>query len=65
VAKILVYVTSPIQIMIDQKQPENVEYFNCLDSMITNDTKCTREINSKVAMGKNIFQQEESFHQEI
>jgi hypothetical protein len=26
---------SPVQIMIDQKQPENVEYFNYLGSMIT------------------------------
>ena len=28
---------SPIQIMIDQKQPEKVEYFSYLGSMITND----------------------------
>jgi hypothetical protein len=26
-----------VQIMIDQKQLENVGYFNCLCSMITND----------------------------
>ena len=28
---------SPIQIVIDQKQPENVEYFNYLGRRITND----------------------------
>jgi hypothetical protein len=33
---------SPIQIMINQKQLENVEYFNYLGSMITNDASCTR-----------------------
>jgi hypothetical protein len=35
----------PIRIMIDQKQLENVEYFNYLSSMITN-VRCTREIKS-------------------
>ena len=30
---------SPIQIMIEQKL-ENVEYFNYLGSMITNDARC-------------------------
>jgi hypothetical protein len=28
---------SPIQIAIDQKQPKNVEYFNYLGSLMTND----------------------------
>jgi len=28
---------SQIQIMIDQKQPKNVEYFNSLGSLITSD----------------------------
>lgn len=36
---------SPIQIIRDQRQPENVEYFNCLISIITNDATCAREIN--------------------
>jgi hypothetical protein len=30
---------SIIQIIIDQKQPENVEFFNYLGSMITNDER--------------------------
>jgi hypothetical protein len=35
---------SPPQNTIDQKQPENVKYFNYLGSMLTNDARCTREI---------------------
>jgi hypothetical protein len=45
----------PIQIVIDQKQPENVECFSCLGSMITNDARCTWEIKSKIAMAKTAF----------
>jgi hypothetical protein len=41
---------SPIKIMIDQKQLENVEYLNYLGSMITRDERCTREIKSRIAM---------------
>jgi hypothetical protein len=36
---------SAVHIMIDQKQPENVEYFQYLGSMITHDTRCMLEIN--------------------
>jgi len=46
---------SPIQIMLYQKQPENVEYFSYLDSMITYDARCPREIKSKMAMVKATF----------
>jgi hypothetical protein len=46
---------SPIKIMIDQKQLENVEYFNYLGSMITNDARCTREIKSRIAMTRAAF----------
>jgi hypothetical protein len=35
-----------------KKRPENVEYFNCFGSMVTNDAKCTREIKSRIAMAK-------------
>jgi hypothetical protein len=31
-----------MKIMIDQKQLENVEYFDYLGTMITNDASCTR-----------------------
>jgi len=37
------------------KQPENVEYFKYLDSMLTNDGRCTREIKSRIAMAKAAF----------
>jgi hypothetical protein len=43
---------SSIQIMIDQKQPENVEYFNNFGSMITNDARSTREIKFGIAKAK-------------
>jgi hypothetical protein len=38
--------------MIDQKQPENAEYFNYLGSLITNDAKCKCEIKSTLCMVK-------------
>jgi hypothetical protein len=46
---------SPVQIVIDQTQLENVEYFNYLGSMITNDARCTREIKSRIATAKAAF----------
>ena len=36
--------------MIGQKQLENVECFNYLGSMLTNDGRCTREIKSRIAV---------------
>jgi len=35
---------SPIQLMIDQKQQEDVEYFSYMGSIITNDARCIREM---------------------
>jgi len=35
---------SALQIMLDQKRPENVEYFNYVGSIITNDKMCTHDI---------------------
>jgi hypothetical protein len=46
---------STMKIMLDQKQLENVEYFNYLGSMITNDARCTHEIKSRIAMAKAAF----------
>ena len=43
---------SPVTIMIDQKQLENVECFEYLGSMLTNDIICTCEIKSRLAMAK-------------
>jgi hypothetical protein len=45
---------SPIYIMIDQRQSENVEYFNYLGTMKVNDA-CTREIKSRIAMAHAAF----------
>jgi hypothetical protein len=40
----------PVQILIDQKHPENMENFSYLSSMIKNDTRCIREIEYRIAM---------------
>jgi hypothetical protein len=52
---------SPIHIMIDQKQMDNVEYFNCVGSMLTKDARCTREMKSRIAMAKAIFKKKNLF----
>jgi len=44
-----------VKIMIDQKQLENVESFEYLGSMLTNDGRCTCEIRCRVAMTKAAF----------
>jgi len=41
--------------MIDEKQPQYVEYFSCLGAMITNDARCMREIKSRIVMVKIAF----------
>jgi len=46
---------SPVQITLDQKQPENVECFNYVGSMITNDTTRTRDIKSRIDVAKAVF----------
>jgi hypothetical protein len=52
---------APMKITIDQKQLENVEYFNYLGSMITNDERCTIEIKSRIAMAKAAFNKKTLF----
>jgi hypothetical protein len=56
---------SAVQITVDQKQPNNVEYFNFMVSMITNYARCTREIKSRIFMTKSNIQQEVFFHKQI
>ena len=46
---------SPLQILIDQKQVEHVEYFSYLGSIITNGKRCTREIKFRITMAKVAF----------
>ena len=43
---------SPITIMIDLKQLENVKCFKYLGSMLTEDGRCTCEIKSRIALAK-------------
>ena len=52
---------SAIEIMIDQKQPENVEYFKYLGSMVKYDARCAREIKSRIAMAKVAFNKKTFF----
>jgi hypothetical protein len=40
----------PLQNTIEQKQMENVKYFNYLGSMITNDARCTHEIKFRIVI---------------
>ena len=49
---------SLLQVMIDQKQREDVEYFKYLSSVVINGAICTREIKSK---SKSSILQEEKF----
>ena len=50
--------------MKGQKQPEDVEYFNYLDSMITDDARCTLEIKCRSAMAQADFNKKKTFHQQ-
>ena len=43
---------SPVTIMIEQQQLENVKCFKYLGSMLTEDGKCTCEIKSSIVMAK-------------
>jgi hypothetical protein len=54
--------SSPVQIMADEKQLDDVEYFNCLCSMITNNARCTCGIQYRIS---SIEQEEDSFHHQI
>jgi hypothetical protein len=44
-----------VKITIDQKQIKNVEYFKYLDSILTNDGRCTCEVKCRIAMAKAVF----------
>jgi len=45
----------PLNVMIDQNQRENVEYFDYFHSVITNNARCTFEIISRINMAKAAF----------
>ncbi|GFG39761.1 hypothetical protein Cfor_00125 [Coptotermes formosanus] len=46
---------SLVQIIIDLKQLENMEYFKYLSSLVTNDARYTREMKSRIAVRKAAF----------
>jgi hypothetical protein len=54
-----------IQIVIHEKQLEDVEYFNYLGNMTRNDARCTRVMKSKNCYAKSSIKQEDSLHQQI
>jgi len=43
---------SPVHITRSKKKLDNVEYFNYLDSLVTNAARCTCEIKSRIAIAK-------------
>jgi hypothetical protein len=43
-----------------KKQLQNVEYFNYLDSIISNDTRCTNKIKSTIVMAKAAFNKQKN-----
>jgi len=45
----------------DEKLPENVEYFSCSGSILTDDARYTREIKSGIAMEKAAFNKKALF----
>jgi len=45
----------PVKIMVDQKQPENVESFKYLGRILTNNGSCTCEIKCRTAMAEAAF----------
>ena len=46
--------------MRDQKQLENVEYFNYWGGLIASDARCTHEIKSRIVMEKAAFNKKET-----
>ena len=52
---------SPVQIMIESKQLDSVEYFSCLGSMMTNNARCARGIEYRSATEKAAFNKKKTF----
>jgi len=51
---------SPVTVMIDQKQLENVKCLKYLGSLLTNDGRCTHEIKSRIAKAKAAFSKKQT-----
>jgi hypothetical protein len=56
---------SPVEIMMDQKQLENVEYFNYLGSLITKYARCTCEMKSRIATAEVAFKRKKTLSPNI
>jgi hypothetical protein len=56
---------SPTFYMIVQTQSENVEYFNCLGIVTTNDARCRRESKPRIFMGKEAFDKRQNLFTSI
>ena len=52
---------SPMQVMVDQKQLENVQYFSSLGSLIKNDARYTRGIKRGIVTAKAAFNMNKTF----
>jgi len=48
------------KIMINQKQPKNVDYINWFGSIKTNDARCTREIKTRFATAEAAFKKQKA-----
>jgi hypothetical protein len=46
---------SPVQIMIDQKQLQNEEYFKYLGDIVTNDARRISKVKLRTVMPKVVF----------
>jgi hypothetical protein len=57
--------SSPEEIVINVKQQEDVDHFKYFGSMITKDARCTREIQSRIYMEKDLFNNKKTFHQQV
>jgi hypothetical protein len=55
--------TPPVQVMADEKELENVEYFNYLGDVITNDARYTGENKSSIAMERAEFKKKTLYQQ--
>ena len=52
---------SPVQMMMDKKQFENVEFLNCSGTLKTDDARYTSEIKSRIVMAQTAFIKKKAF----
>jgi hypothetical protein len=51
--------------MVDQKQLENVQYFNYFGTMMRNDARCKGEIKFRIGMAKTAFNKKTLFSSKL